>query len=241
MGFTALATDYDGTLAWHAVVNDSTYESLKQFKESGRKLLMVTGRELPELFEIFPGVNIFDLIVAENGAVLYSPSTRHIKVIATPPPEQFIDGLRELGVHPLSVGRVIVATQETFHGVIAQAIKDWGLPLQIIPNKGALMILPNGVDKATGLLAALAELDLDAANVAGIGDAENDLAFLRICGCSVAVANALPLVKEQVQLVTDASRGEGVAELISKVLRNELDDIPQQPAQGFFPSEQFKH
>jgi hypothetical protein len=173
--------------------------------------------------------------------VLYSPSTRHIKVIASPPAEQFIDSLRDLGVHPLSVGRVIIATQETFHGVVSKAIGDWGLPLQIIPNKGALMILPTSVDKATGLLTALQELELVPAEVVGVGDAENDLAFLRVCGCSVAVANALPLVKEQVQLVTNAARGEGVEELIARVLGNDLADIPQQPAQGFFPSEQFKH
>jgi hydroxymethylpyrimidine pyrophosphatase-like HAD family hydrolase len=240
MNFHALATDYDGTLAWHAVVTQATYEALKQFKLSGRKLLLVTGRELPELFEVFPGVGIFDHIVAENGAVLYSPATRHVNVIAAPPPEQFIDGLRDLGVHPLSVGRVIVATQETFHGVIDQAIKDWGLPLQIIPNKGALMILPKGVDKATGLIAALTEMNLGLTQVVGIGDAENDLAFLRLCGCSVAVDNALPLVKEQVQLVTEAARGEGVEEVIARVLRNDLCDVPPQPAQGFFPSEQFK-
>jgi HAD superfamily hydrolase (TIGR01484 family) len=233
MRFRALATDYDGTLAWHAAVADSTLDALQRFKDSGRKLLLVTGREMHELFEVFPAVKMFDLVVAENGALIYNPSARFTRVLATPPPEQFADCLREMGVHPLSVGRVIIASQETFHGVIAQAIEQWGLPLQIIPNKGALMVLPASVDKATGLLAALEELHLEPKQVAGVGDAENDLAFLRICGCSVAVGNALPQVKEQVCFTTHGTRGEGVEELIGKILFNDLADAPMQPGQQF--------
>ncbi len=57
------------------------------------------------------------------------------------------------------------------------------------------MVLPAGVNKASGLAAALARLQLSPLNVVGIGDAENDHAFLRACGCAVAVANALLMVK----------------------------------------------
>ena len=48
----------------------------------------------------------------------------------------------------------------------------------MIFNKGAVMILPSGVNKATGLAAALEELGLSPHNVVGVGDAENDHAFL---------------------------------------------------------------
>ena len=58
------------------------------------------------------------------------------------------------------------------------------------------MILPSGINKATGLAAALDEMGLSAHNVVGIGDAENDHAFLRAVGYGVAVANALPKLKE---------------------------------------------
>lgn len=236
MKYRALATDYDGTLAWHAVATESTLDALQRFRDSGRKLLLVTGREMHELFEIFPAVQLFDLVVGENGALIYNPSVHFTRVLATPPPDQFVDCLREKGVHPLSVGRVIIATQETFRGVIAQAINEWELPLQIIPNKGALMILPEGVDKASGLLAALEELHMEPSEAVGVGDAENDLAFLRLCGCSVAVGNALPSVKEQACLTTHGSRGEGVEELIGKILHNDLADVPTQPVQSMFPS-----
>jgi hydroxymethylpyrimidine pyrophosphatase-like HAD family hydrolase len=61
-------------------------------------------------------------------------------------------------------------------------IRELGLELQIIFNKGAVMVLPAGVSKASGLEAALALLELLPHDVAGIGDAENDHAFLRLCG-----------------------------------------------------------
>ena len=60
-----------------------------------------------------------------------------------------------------------------------EAIRDLGLELQIIFNKGAVMVLPAGVNKASGLAVALARLGLSPHNVVGVGDAENDHAFLR--------------------------------------------------------------
>jgi hypothetical protein len=54
--------------------------------------------------------------------------------------------------------------------------------------------------------------------VVGIGDAENDQPFLSICGCSVAVANALPAVKASVDMVTTADDGVGATEFIERWL-----------------------
>ncbi len=87
------------------------------------------------------------------------------------------------------------------------------------------MVLPSGVNKATGLSAALEELNLSPHNVVGVGDAENDHAFLSLCEFSVAVANALPMLKERADFVTDGARGRGVVELIDRVLDDDLKDL----------------
>ncbi|MEH2406443.1 HAD family hydrolase [Nostoc sp.] len=92
-------------------------------------------------------------------------------------------------------------------------------------NKDALMVLPSGINKATGLAAALDEMQLSSENVVGIGDAENDHDFLNFCGCSVAVANALPTLKERVDFVTNGSRGDGVIELIEKLITSDLAEF----------------
>ena len=226
MYVTCLATDYDGTLAHDGAVADSTIEALVKFKQSGRKLVMVTGRELPDLKRVFPRMDLFERIVAENGGLLYDPATKKERPLAAPPSEKFIQRLRAAGVAPLSVGRTIVATWEPHEREVLEAIRELGIELQITFNKGAVMILPAGVNKASGLKAALDDLGLSAHNVVAVGDAENDHAFMQASGFAVAVANALPAVKDEADLVTKGARGDGVEELIHAILEHDIEAFP---------------
>jgi hydroxymethylpyrimidine pyrophosphatase-like HAD family hydrolase len=216
----ALASDYDGTLANHGTVTETTLEALKRLKAAGFRLILVTGRELNELKSIFPEIDRFDLAVVENGAVLYDPASGSAEALVDPPPSAFVARLHKLGL-PLQVGKAIVATWEPHEDTVLRIIKEMGLELQVIFNKGAVMILPTGMNKATGLRAALKKFNLEAEQVAGVGDAENDHAFLKICGFPVAVANALPTIREQAAYVTQADHGEGVTELINLLLMSE--------------------
>lgn len=84
------------------------------------------------------------------------------------------------------------------------------------------MVLPSGLNKAAGLSEALTRMGLSPHNVVAIGDAENDHAFLDLCEFSVAVDNALPMVKERCDWVTQGSRGAGVVELIDVLLESDL-------------------
>jgi hypothetical protein len=221
MRYIALATDYDGTLAADGKVTESTLEALRQVRLSGRKLLMVTGRHLPDLRSVFDRLDLFDLVVAENGALLYWPATHDQKLLCDPPDPRFIQLLEQTGV-PVSVGRGIVATWEPHEQAVLECIRDLGLELHVIFNKGSVMVLPSGVNKATGLLAALKDLGLSAHNVVGVGDAENDHAFLAECECGVAVANALSTLKERADVVTQGKQGQGVEELIEQLLEDDL-------------------
>ncbi len=212
-----LATDFDGTLAHNGTVSASTLAAVQRLKAAGLRLILVTGRELNELASIFPELSWFDLAVMENGAVLFDPATGQVEPLAEPPPTAFIARLHERGL-PLQLGKVIVATWEPHETVVLDAIKDLGLELQVIFNKGAVMVLPSGVNKATGLKAALQRLGLEPKDIAGIGDAENDHTFLEICAYPVAVANALPALRGKAAYVTQGDHGDGVAELIEHMI-----------------------
>jgi len=118
-----------------------------------------------------------------------------------------------------------VATQHLHKNTVLDAIRQLGLELQVIFNKGAVMVLPSGVNKATGLAAALAELSLSPHNVVGIGDAENDHAFLRLCECAAAVGNALPMLQDQADYITHGVCGAGVEELIEQLVADDLRSI----------------
>jgi HAD superfamily hydrolase (TIGR01484 family) len=222
--YFALATDYDGTIASHGRVADETVDALIAVAESGRKLVLVTGRELPDLLQVFPQADIFDRIVAENGALLYRPERKEEVALAEGPPQQFVVRLQR-AIPDLAAGRVIVATGEPNEALVLETIREMGLELQVIFNKGSVMVLPSGVNKATGLQTALHELSLSPHNVVGIGDAENDHAFLSLCECAVAVADALPMVKERADFVTEGGDGAGVIELCARLLDDDLESL----------------
>lgn len=223
MYFLALATDYDGTLANNDLVAEQTCGALRRFKDSGRRLILVTGRELPELKRVFPEIALFDRVVAENGALIYDPATGQERLLASPIPQEFAQRLREMNIAPVSCGRAIVSTWEPHQGAVLDLIRNLGLELQIVFNKGAVMIMPPGVNKASGLLSALKELDLAPQNVVAVGDAENDHTFLNACGFAAAVANALPIVKSEVDLVLKGDHGSGVVELIDTLIREDAN------------------
>src|SRR5690242_18214999 len=106
MRYLALAADYDGTLAHDGRVDEPTLQALERLKGAGRTLVLVTGRELPELKEVCPRLALFDRVVAENGALLYRPATHEEEPLAEPPPARFVEALQARGVGPISVGRV---------------------------------------------------------------------------------------------------------------------------------------
>jgi hydroxymethylpyrimidine pyrophosphatase-like HAD family hydrolase len=224
MKYFALACDYDGTLAKHGKVNSSTVSALEKIRNSGRKLLLVTGRELDELLDIFPEIKLFDLVVAENGALLYYPENGEEKALGDAPPKEFIDALKTENVSPFSVGRVITATWKPHEDTVLRIIRDLGLEMQIIFNKDAVMVLPSGINKAYGLSKALYELNLSPLNVVAVGDAENDHAFFRAAGFSAAVSNSVSMLKETADLCLNGDHGDGVIELAELIIKNDLQD-----------------
>jgi HAD superfamily hydrolase (TIGR01484 family) len=192
---------------------------------SPRRTVLVTGRQLDDLERVFPRLDLFDRVIAENGAVLYRPGNKSLQLLGEAPPAAFIAALRARDVRPLSVGRVIVATMEPHQNAALEAINDLGLELQIIFNKGAVMVLPSGVNKASGLVTALGELGLSPINAVGVGDGENDHALLKACGCGVAVANAVPTLLGAADWVTPGAAGKGVAAVVEGLLRDDLASV----------------
>jgi hydroxymethylpyrimidine pyrophosphatase-like HAD family hydrolase len=227
MRYLTLVADYDGTLAANDRISQETATALERLRGSGRRAVMVTGRRLNDLLTVCTCPNLFDLIVAENGAVVYEPRTRNVSVLANPPSKALLNALRARSVTPLEVGEVIVATFEPHRAAVQDAVWELGLEAQVIGNRRAVMILPAGVNKASGLAYALRKLGLSRHEAVGIGDAENDHSFLASCECAVAVANATASLKENVAFVTASPNGGGVRELIADLIDDDLKRVPE--------------
>jgi hydroxymethylpyrimidine pyrophosphatase-like HAD family hydrolase len=225
MRYLALVTDYDGTLASHDTVSEEAVRALERLKVSGRRSILVTGRRLDDLLAVCPCARIFDLVVAENGGILYDPATREETRLANPPSKLLLQGLRTRGVELLEVGQIVVATTEPHRAAVQDLVWTLGLEAQVIGNRGAVMVLPAGINKATGLEHAVRKLGLSRHEVVGIGDAENDHSFLELCECAVAVANAVPSLKEVAAFVTAAENGSGVIELIEELIATDLGRV----------------
>ena len=116
MRYQVLATDYDGTIANNGVVDALTIEALESLLATGRRLVLVTGRELSQLQMTFPRLELFEWVVAENGALLYNPATKEEQVLAEPPPARFSQALRDNGCEPISVGRASPALADPRRG-----------------------------------------------------------------------------------------------------------------------------
>jgi haloacid dehalogenase-like hydrolase len=93
MRYVCLTCDYDGTIARNGRVSSSTLQALEKVRASGRKLILATGRELPDLLAVVPEASLFDRIVVENGGVLYRPSSKEQVVLADPPPALYCAGV----------------------------------------------------------------------------------------------------------------------------------------------------
>jgi hypothetical protein len=221
MRYNTLATDYDGTIAEAGRVDSVTLDTLREARAAGLRLVLVTGRELHDLFRNFSHCDIFERIVAENGALLHDPATLITRELAPPPPPALLEALARLKI-PVSVGHSIISAHEMYKHAVLEVLSQLGLEWHIILNKESLMVLPSEVTKASGLKVALKELGICPEEVIGIGDAENDQAFLRLCGFSVAVANALPAVKATADSVMDHPGGSGVTDLLRRWLAGDV-------------------
>jgi HAD superfamily hydrolase (TIGR01484 family) len=235
MRYSVLACDYDGTLATEGTVPAPVLEALRDLRRSGRTLLLVTGRVQEEIVRVFPDLRLFSRVVLENGAVVFRPDIGTARALAGRPPDDFVRRLKDLGVEPLIAGQVIVATRQPHETTVLEVVRELGLAMHVVFNKGSVMALPACVTKATGLDAALRELAISPDAVVGVGDAENDADFLERCGFSVGVANALPSLKERVDWVTREPEGAGVIEVIRRLLADEFAAGPRGP--GRLPKE----
>ncbi len=210
--FLAFAFDYDGTLTEQDRPSPEMLAALRRVRRSGRRLVLVTGRILVELREVFPEVDTeFDAIVAENGAVLSDADG--VRDLAPPLEPHLAQALAHRDI-PCRIGRVVLACDHAYAPAVLDELDRLGIDGQLVRNRAALMVVPSGVTKGTGLLEALAELRISHHSTLAVGDAENDLSLLETAEVGVAVANAVDGLRRNADLVLGLPDGAGVRELL---------------------------
>ncbi|MGA9356979.1 MAG: HAD family hydrolase [Mycobacterium sp.] len=211
--FKVVAVDFDGTLTAGGSVAPHALEAIEQARRNGLAIVLVTGRIRGELeAEFSQEADHVDAMVLENGAVIVIEGRAH--ALAPPVDGGLGQALAERGV-PYRRGEVIIAADGEHAKTVIEVIGELGLDYQITRNRAALMVLPAGITKGTGLATVLAELNLSPHNTVAVGDAENDLSLFGIAEIGAAVADAVSSVRRNADIVLDEPDGSGVAELLT--------------------------
>jgi hydroxymethylpyrimidine pyrophosphatase-like HAD family hydrolase len=214
MKLTVLALDYDGTIARDGEVEASVRESIAALRSSGTTVLLVTGRILDELRGVAGDLRFVDGVVAENGAVVYLPESDYTTVLAPRIPDAFLAEITRRGI-PFQSGHCLVDADADESQRLLEAIRACELPLVAAFNQTRVMIVSQGVSKATGLHASLDMLRLSARNTLAIGDAENDHELLRFAEVGAAVEWGSEALKSAADLVVAGSGPEAIAAFLS--------------------------
>ena len=186
MKLSVVALDYDGTIAADGVLDPCARTAIDVLRAQSVAVIIVTGRILADLQRVAGDLRFVDAIVAENGALLYFPHSERTTLLGHRPAAAFSDALCR---HKLDVATgicVVEASADTAQPLL-DIIRTLELPLTILFNRGRLMVLPQGISKASGLNEALRALRLSSHNVLAIGDAENDHPLLDLAEVGVAV------------------------------------------------------
>jgi len=211
--FKAVAADLDGTLTSGGAVPAEVRSAFSSLRSDNVRSLLVTGRTRAALDREFPGLSsTFDAVIAENGAVIASRNGS--RLLASPVEPALVQALSGRGIQ-VDVGEALLACDGAAAAAVTEEIGRLGLDTQVVHNRAALMILPAGVSKGTGLRAGLAELGLSPHNTLAVGDAENDLALLDVAEIGVAVSNAVPSLKAHADMVLQEPGRMGIVGLLT--------------------------
>jgi hydroxymethylpyrimidine pyrophosphatase-like HAD family hydrolase len=227
MRFTALACDYDGTLATHGRIATSTLDALERARAAGLRLLLVTGRTFFELTHVCDRLDVFDVVVAENGGVLYFPREGRICDLAVGPPPRLLAELDRRAV-PYQAGRVVIGTTRDYEDEVCAALSASGVNMTVVANRESLMLLPPGVHKGTSVRHVIRMLGLSAHDVLALGDAENDADLFDACGFAGCPGNAIEELKARADWVFAGENGTAIAGAVARILDGRL--LP--PARG---------
>jgi hydroxymethylpyrimidine pyrophosphatase-like HAD family hydrolase len=222
MRHRVLACDYDGTLATDGVCSPATIAALERIAGAGMRLILVTGRTREELEAVFDRGDLFDAIVVENGAVVIETASGDETLLAPRLPHGLVEELERTGVRPLVIGRVLCSTDVSQRPKLLAAIAKLGIDRQVVRNRDSAMVLPPGISKRTGFEVALRAIDELAGASVAVGDGENDVALFAVAGVSVAVANAVDVLKERADVVLAQPNGRGIADLVAALLAGDL-------------------
>ncbi len=215
-----MVADMDRTLSREEdgfVVEDEVVEAVNALASSGRHAFaVVTGRREQSATRVAPRLRP-NAWVFEGGAVVLYGGRKTIAPPHWPRLREALVRRLELLGYRCSLGEVAVYIDGD-PGDLGW-LRSYGA--HAVMNRGRAMVLPEGVDKGSGVRALVEAMGYRGMVVA-VGDGENDLSMFEAADLKVAVANAVEELKGAADIVLRHDDGLGVLELLRM-----LDELPQ--------------
>lgn len=218
-GMRTLITDLDRTLTGPDLkLDEHARRMLRELREAGIRVILATGRPLVHVVQL--GLReLTDALVVENGAIVMDSSTRETHITGGDFRSQAERALGDLASR-FSWNRVVGSGPRELATEAGARLNAMGMHFNLEFNEEHVMVLPAGVDKGTGALAALRLLGIRSRDVWAIGDGENDVPLFRIARESAAPAQATPGVSSQTTITLDGTYSEGFVEFARRMLRD---------------------
>lgn len=221
MAHRLLAFDFDGTIATDGHIPLPLIDALRRAVSNDYHLFLVTGR----LFRHAPIEPLFPYltgIVWENGAVIERCPEGHVTLPFGTLPSSMIQEMERAGIE-LICGMAIAATWTQYEPQMAPIMASYAHAVACEYNKGAVMILPRGANKASGLAHLLQCVGLADGRLIAFGDGENDRALLEMAHVGIAVQDAVSSLRVIADRVTTRPGPDGVLEMLPAIVQGKLD------------------
>lgn len=232
--FKAFAVDIDGTLTENGggAIHLAALAKLRHLEKLGYHVIYVSGRSSIEAYVLAVFGGTTKIAVGENGGAITIAPQEH-RLLASK--EKCMQGynllkksLDGVEIKPVFPRMTEVVMQRTFDLTQGQKIlEENNLELYLSDSKYAYHINEKGMNKATGLKAALQMLKLGPEQTVAIGDSDTDIPMFDACGYSIALGHAEENVKTSAKQVVKGREGTGLVEAIDLVALDYLGARPK--------------
>jgi phosphoglycolate phosphatase len=233
----AIAVDVDGTITdSNRKICISAIEAIRAAEDAGVPTIIVTGNIFFYAYATSILIGSTGGIVAENGGVISEiddEGIEKIKVLGNfEKAQKAFDYLNsrikneypEYELKKVDDSNSRLSEIALYRTIDEKILKDIlsheNYDVAIYDTKFALHITDKKVNKGDSLKIVAKKHGFDINEMLGIGDSENDLEFLNVCGLKAAVANADQGLKDMADYVCENKYGDGVKEAIERFVLN---------------------
>jgi phosphoglycolate phosphatase (TIGR01487 family) len=226
----AISLDIDGTITYRdRKLSVAALEAVRLAEERGLPVMLVTGNSVPfaEAAAVFIGTS--GPVIAEDGGALSlrGEGTMRKRVFLADMDEEWIlwSELKkrypeaELSFSTMERKAGLVLRRTVPVEAVRAIIEELGLNLVAVDSGFAIHVKKPWINKGTGIEKACEFLGIKPAEVAHVGDGENDLDAFRVVGYRVAIAQAPESLKQRADYVTEKPYGDGGAEAVMHILK----------------------